>query len=225
MKTLTIYITLGFCMLTCFSCVDDISEPVATCTFNDDNNANNPYDALYREVLEEYVDKGLPGVSIAIETPDHGWWVGAAGMAQLEEGIPMTPCHLHHTEWPTTTYTATLVLCLFEEGKLDLDDQISEYLPEDLVNEITNADQATIRQLLKRTSGIVEYDDNLKMYVDAFNDPSVQNSTDFLIENYVYGKPAYADAGEQVNMGITTGFALLGMIIEEASGMSYGEYL
>ena len=50
----------------------------------------------------------------------------------------------------------------------------------------------TIRQLLKRTSGIVEYDDNLKMYVDAFNDPMIDNKdskkryrADVLVEDYV----------------------------------------
>lgn len=220
MKTRYLYLTAIIFLFACFACTEEIIDPVDTCQAGNFNNENYPDNVLYQLILDEYVTDGLPGVSLAIETPDYGWWVGSAGLARVEDEVAMTSCHLHHASFVTNIYTATLVMRLVEMGKVDLDDPIREYLDDEIVDNVANADVATIRHLMNGTSGIMPYDDNLKMYVDGFNDPSVQTSAEYLLENYIYGQPAYSAAGEQRNNWGYTDYDLLGMIIEEASGMT-----
>lgn len=220
MKTRYLYLTAIIFLFTCFACTEEIIDPVDTCQAGNFDNENYPDNELYKLILDEYVANGFPGISLAIETPDYGWWVGSAGFARIEDEVAMTPCHLHHAAFVTNIYTATLVMRLVEMRKLDLDDPIREYLDDEIVENVANADVATIRHLMNGTSGIMPYDDNLKMYVDGFNDPSVQTSAKYMLENYIYGQPAYSEAGEKRNSWGYTDYDLLGMIIEEASGMT-----
>ncbi len=114
-----------------------------------------------------------------------------------------------------------MIMRLIEDGQITLDDSIRDYLPDEMVSQIANADEATIRQLLTHTSGIKEMN-TLRMIWDTFNDPMVHNSAESLFEKYVYGDPADGPVGEYSYC--STGYALLGMIIEEASKMSLGDY-
>lgn len=205
------------------SCIEEMDFPVETCTFSDStSNATNPNNVLYQEVLDEFVAKGLPGISVAIETPEHGWWVGSAGMARIEDETALNPCHTFNIESMSKPYIAVLILRLYEVLELQIEDPIREYLPEDIVENIANADQATIRQLLNHTSGIVDLD-AATMYVDIFNEPLYPATLEQQFERYVYGKPAGFTPGEGYRYS-NTGYALLGMIVEAASGMSLGDY-
>lgn len=205
------------------SCEETFDYPVSTIPFNGPSeNDASPYSELYQEILDDYVAQGLPGISVAIHTADHGWWIGCAGMARFEDQTLMTPSHVNHSASMCKPYIATLTWRLIEDDRLGLDDQIKNYLPEDIVNGIANADVATVRQLLGHTSGIFNFDSNIKMYLDTFNDPLLHPSTKSLFENYVYGMPAYCEAGEEYHYS-NTGYSLLGMIIEEITG-SLGDY-
>lgn len=222
MKTGYIFITmLGVTLL---SCTREIDEEVSSCNFSEVTiNSSQARASIYQELLDEYTKEGLPGISVAIETPDDGWWIGTAGMARIEEEIPLEPCHLHHSASQSKPYIATLIMRLREQGKLDILDPVRNYLPQELNDNIVNADVATISQLLNHTSGIFNFNSSLKMYVDTFNDPVVHKSVESILKKYVYGVPATNAAGEVFNYS-NTGFALLGMIVEAASGMSLGDY-
>ncbi|MFC2079920.1 serine hydrolase domain-containing protein [Bacteroidota bacterium] len=225
MKLRNLVIALFTGLLTLYSCEGIvIDDPVETCTFNEAiNSATNPNNYLYQDVLDEYVELGIPGVSVAIETPENGWWVGCAGVASIEDQVAMNPCHIHHSSSMIKPYTATMIMRLYEDGLLDLDDPIRNYLPQDLISKIANGDEATIRHLLSHTSGIIDETYNYKSSVDMFNNPEVFESTEYIFENYAYGKPAAAAPGEEFHY-TNIGFSMLGMIIEKASQMSLGEY-
>jgi D-alanyl-D-alanine carboxypeptidase len=206
------------------SCTKEIEDSVPACTFDEVAiNTSNPLAPIYQELLDEYTASGLPGVSVAIETPSDGWWLGTAGMARIEDETPMEPCHLQHSASIVKPYIATLIMRLSEQDKLDLDDPISGYLPEDMVANIANAELATIRQLLNHSSGIYNFNSNLKIYVDTFNDPLVHTTTETIFEKYVYGIDASHPVGEEFDYS-NTGYSLLGMIVESASEMSLGDY-
>lgn len=207
------------------SCDKEIKDPVSGCTLDAASiNTNHPLGATLQSVLDNYCKRGLPGLSLAVETPGGGMWAGASGMARIEDETAMQPCHVHHSASIAKTYIATLVLKLAEDGKLNLDDPAKNYLPSEVYTHISNANIATIRQLLNHTSGIFNFDDNLKVYVDTFNDPLVNASSKTLFEKYVYDMPAYFPPGEGYHYS-NTNYSLLGMIIENASGISLGEYM
>ena len=222
MKFRNIILVFAVIGTTLISCTKEYTEPVETCSFSEETGtAMNPYSDLYNQVLDEYVRLGMPGISVAIETPDQGWWVGCAGMASIEEHIPMKPCHLHHSASQLKTYIATLVMRLVEDGAIGLDEPFGNYLTPEIANRIANADTATIRQLLGHTSGLINF--GLPHIVDLVNDPEIFKSTDDLFERHVYDQPAIADPGEEF-LYSNIGYCLLGIIIENASEMGLGAY-
>ncbi|MFC2079918.1 serine hydrolase domain-containing protein [Bacteroidota bacterium] len=227
MKRRHISITSCILFLAIFSCTKypDPWITVDTCTFSETTgNATNPYTTLYQDILDDFVKSGIPGLSVAIKTPEYGWWVGCAGLASIEDKIAMRPCHLHNSASMAKTYTATMIMRLYEEGKLDLDDLASNYLSEDIVSGVANADKVSIRQLLNHTSGMgASYNSELRN-IDFFNNPITDYSIDAHFEKYVYRQPAEAAPGEEYNYK-DINYALLGLIVENVSDMSIGDYL
>ena len=72
------------------------------------------------------------------------------GIANLEYNIPIKPETIFHVASVSKQFTAMAVVLLESDGKLALDDDVHQYLPElpDYGNKIT------IRNLLQHTSGI-----------------------------------------------------------------------
>ena len=90
-------------------------------------------------------------------------WSGAAGIASQDGQVPMskdTPIYIASI---TKLYTATAIMRLYEKGVLSLDDPMSRYLPEDLIQGIhvykgkDYSHEITIKELLSHTSGIADY--------------------------------------------------------------------
>ncbi|MCZ8217074.1 MAG: serine hydrolase, partial [Cyclobacteriaceae bacterium] len=118
-------------------------------------------------------------------------------------------------------FTATAVMMLIEEGKLNLDDRIAMYLHGDVIDKIENADKATIRQLLQHSSGIYNYIQNLKFQTASLNDPvRVWKPNDLL--RYAYHKKSYFKPGEDVIYS-NTNYIMLGMLIEMIEGKPFYE--
>lgn len=222
MKRIAISILSFVFALFLYSCEETFDYPVSTIPFDGPENTS-PYAELYQGILDDYVAQGMPGVSAAIYRAEEGWWTGSAGMARLEDQTQMTQSHVFNSASVGKPYIATLTMRLVEDELLGLDDPIKDYLPEEIVNGIENADEATVRHLLGHTSGIFNFDDNIKMYLDTFNDPLLHPSVESVFEKYVYGVPAYCKPGEEYHYS-NTGYSLLGMIIEDVSGMSLGDY-
>ena len=110
----------------------------------------------------------------------------------------------------TKLFTAAIIMQLIDEGKIELDQPISELLP---YEGITYADQITIRHLLQHTSGLSK-ESNVS-YLK-------QRSPDELIEKFAY-KKAKAP-GEDMNYN-NVDFLLLGKVIEAATGKSFEQNL
>jgi len=199
------------------SCSKEMMQETDPCDFSEPINTNYSRAEALQGVLDYYVSRGLPGLSLAVETQHEGLWVGVSGVSRIEDQTPMQPCHLHHSASIAKTYVATLVLQLAEEGRMDLDEQAKNYLDEEVYQNIENAELATIRQLLNHTSGIYNFDDNMKAYVDTFNDPLVNPNTLSFFQKYVYGAPAYFKSGEAHRYS-NTNYSLLGMIVERILG-------
>ncbi|HZC71968.1 MAG TPA: serine hydrolase domain-containing protein [Jatrophihabitans sp.] len=78
----------------------------------------------------------------------------AAGIANIDTGVEMTPDTLFPIASITKVFTATLVMQLVDEGRVDLDRPVRDYLPDFRVADEAATRTVTIRQLLTHTSGI-----------------------------------------------------------------------
>ena len=128
-------------------------------------------DSVFQEILERYVSRGFPGLSAAIYTADEGLWTGAAGLANIEEGLAMGTCNVLFSGSVAKLYTVTAAMVLYEQGKLDLDAPIAPYLPEEVAQRLPNADRATIRQLMNHQAGMPDHDDDRELgkYIERNN--------------------------------------------------------
>jgi len=115
----------------------------------------------------------------------------------------------------TKQFTGMAILRLHEEGALDVDDLICDYL-DDCPD---HWQQITIYQLLTHTSGIPNY----TSFPD-FLDVMVQNSESDDFVAYFHDEPLDFEPGSYWNYS-NSGYHLLGLIIEEASGLSYHVFL
>ncbi|PEP87677.1 D-alanyl-D-alanine carboxypeptidase [Bacillus toyonensis] len=171
----------------------------------------------WKQVMQETVQLGAPG--ILAKAYNNGKTSSyTAGVADLSTKKPVKSDYRFRIGSVTKTFTATTVLQLVGENRVQLDDSIEKWLPGLIQRNGYDGNQITIRQLLNHTSGIAEY---LKS-----KDADIMNS-----------KKTYT-AEEIVKIGLSlppdfspgkgwsysnTGYVILGMLIEKITGNSYAE--
>ncbi|MGQ0532157.1 MAG: serine hydrolase [Caulobacteraceae bacterium] len=138
------------------------------------------------------------------------------GMANYELGVANTPQTVFRIASLTKQFTALAIMQLQERGRLNVSDPICNYLD--------NCPQTwrpiTIRQLLTHTSGIP----NFSSQPNWDEIISVQRHTRLGFINVFRDLPPLFAPGEGFRYS-NSGYYLLGLIIERASGESYNDYL
>lgn len=163
----------------------------------------------------------VPGASLAIVRDGHITKAQGYGFANLELRSPATKETVYEIGSTSKQFTATAIMMLVEEGKVRLDDTITKYFPE--------APQAwrgiTIRHLLTHTSGIQNHV-AVPHWLDVFRTNlafETAPSRDELLKMF-FKLPLEFQPGETWAYD-NTGYYLLGIIIEKASGKSYWQFL
>ena len=111
----------------------------------------------FDDVLQTGIDKGLTGVTLAVDRDGEVLFNGAAGLANSEAQAPLAPTDRFRIYSITKTFTAVLALQLVDEGVLSLDDTVADLLDDPVVARIPHVEQITLRQLLTHTSGVYDY--------------------------------------------------------------------
>lgn len=182
----------------------------------------HPKADIYQAVLDAYTAKGLPGISILIRD-DVGTWWGSSGKSDILKNINMNTCTVSKAASITKTFVAVLGLMLAEEGVFDLDDPLTKWLPQKVLNEVANVSQCTIRQLMNHTTGIPDLIDNDNFYLGVLNDPDRKWKPEDLIR-YVYGEAPIFEPGQSVSYS-NTNFLLLAMVINKATGKNHASLM
>ena len=132
-------------------------------------------------------------------------------------------------------FTATLIGLLIDQGKISLDDKISAYLDAETLDRLfvyentDYSDQVTIGQLLNHTSGVADYFDDKAIDSKSITELVVANPETFWTPNDLldfsrHYQMAVGIPGEKYHYS-DTGYILLGLIIENVSGMAFHEML
>jgi CubicO group peptidase (beta-lactamase class C family) len=138
------------------------------------------------------------------------------GMANLEHDIPNTPETKFRLGSITKQFTAMAVMILSEREAIGLDDPIADHLA-DLPESWAGV---TIRHLLTHTSGIPSY----TSLPDFFPEKSILPLSKDELIGLVREMPLEFEPGSEFRYN-NSGYFLLGMIIERASGTSYESFL
>jgi D-alanyl-D-alanine carboxypeptidase len=178
-------------------------------------------DEIDRYVTTQMQRLHMPGASLALVRDGHIIKAQGYGFANLELKAPATKQTVYEIGSNTKQFTAAAIMMLVEEGKIGLEDSITEYFPE--------APQAwrgiTIRHLLTHTSGIQNHV-AVPHWLDVFRTNLAFETTPTRDEllNMFFKLPLEFQPGESWAYD-NTGYYLLGIIIEQVSGKSYWQFL
>jgi D-alanyl-D-alanine carboxypeptidase len=180
--------------------------------------------------LQAGVEEGLQGVALHVERDGDVLFDGAAGLASREDDTPLTSSDRFRIYSITKTFTAVLILQLVDEGILALDDTVTDWLSHPAVARISHVEQITVRHLLTHTSGVYDYfAPDSAFWQDAYLGEDADWSRVWTpAELLAYADGANHDPdfapGEGVHYS-NTGYILLGLIVEAATGQAFGERL
>ncbi|MCH7697549.1 MAG: beta-lactamase family protein [Chloroflexi bacterium] len=152
------------------------------------------------------------GVTLAVSTDGRGGWVGTAGVSDRDDASPVAPDALFRVGSITKTFVAVIILQLVEEGTLDLDDRVRDYVPS-----YAAGDQVTIRQLLQHTSGLEDFQP-LPEFEEAVIADLNKRWRPIEVLEFVSPEPQF-EPGTAWSYS-STGYVALGMAMEAATGNS-----
>jgi CubicO group peptidase (beta-lactamase class C family) len=172
-----------------------------------------------RTRVDEYMNAAVAvnGFSGSILVAQQGQPVVSKGygMANIELGVPNTPETVFRLGSITKQFTSMAIMILQERGRLQVSDPICKYLPE-----CPAAWQPlTIKHLLTHTSGIPNYTG----FAD-FPKVAVLPTPPAEMIGKLKDKPLEFTPGEKFAYS-NSGYHLLGLIIERASGTPYADFL
>lgn len=168
-------------------------------------------------LIESYAENKLFNGSVLVAEKGKVIFKKGYGLANMEWNTPNSASTKFRIGSITKQFTAMLVLQLKQEGKLNLQAKISDYLPwyrKDTGNKIT------IQQLLTHTSGIPNY----TAQASVMNDIAVHNySPQEIAEKFCSGELEF-ESGTKFSYD-NSGYFLLGVIIEEITKKTFEENL
>ncbi|HEX4592723.1 MAG TPA: serine hydrolase domain-containing protein, partial [Bryobacteraceae bacterium] len=167
--------------------------------------------AIERVALDELRSSKTPGAAVAVVMGDRVVFSHGYGVASVETGAPVSPDMLFRLGSTTKMFTASAVVGLSLEGKIDLNAPISRY--------ITGLDDAigklTANRLLSHTSGLHDEAPMFGSHDETALGKGIQTwKADFLFAPpgriYSYSNP---------------GFWLAGYLAESVSGKPYADVI
>lgn len=211
-KKWVLAIAASFSILT--GCGSDSANEVTQVTLPPTPPVQQQFD--YQAVIDNAISKTIPGVILLVENSETKF-LGAAGLADVETQEPMQTYHVMPSGSAGKKLTALLTVLLEQEGLLNLDDNINNLLDPELLAQIENSDNITIRQLLNHTAGVFDYLDETTAS-DFYNavlvsDPEQLKLDQFAL-TFALNMPAYSVPGEAFNYS-NTGYLLIGLILDK----------
>ncbi|MFL5558649.1 MAG: serine hydrolase domain-containing protein [Gemmatimonadaceae bacterium] len=176
-------------------------------------------DKLDAYIEGEMSKQHIPGLSLAVVQDGKVVKSKAYGLANMELNVRATPGTVYQIQSITKSFVACGIMLLVEDGKIGLDDKITKYL-----SELPQAwSDVTVRQMLTHTSGIPSFvqDQGGGAAIVAFAQKT--DSSEQIIR-WAAARPLKFAPGEGRKYS-STGYHLLGMIIEKVSGKPWGQFL
>lgn len=167
---------------------------------------------LEKVVRAELKETNTPGAAVAVVSNDRVVFSKGFGVASIETNAPVTPDMLFRIGSTTKPFTAAAVLMLVEEGKINLDAGVGDYV-EGLAPRLS---RITVRQLLSHTAGIKDVDPDYGPHDEAALGATIRTWKD---EDFFFTEPG------RIFSYSNEGYDLLGLLIQEVAGKSYAQSL
>jgi CubicO group peptidase (beta-lactamase class C family) len=195
---------------------DDVSERIRRVEqgLRPERQLNNQTIWTLEERMKRY---RVQGVSVAVIHDFEVDWAKGYGVLNAKRGDPVTKTTLFQVASVTKTITAAVALKLVQDGVLDLDRNVNDYLKSWKVpdNEFTRKEKVTLRRLLSHSAGLSVH--GFRGYAEGEPVPTILEVLD--------GKPPANNAPVRVEVEPGSwysysggGYTLLQLLIEEVTG-------
>ena len=156
----------------------------------------------------------VPGATFGVRVAGENY-SGGSGVTSIDNPLPVTDETIFQIGSISKTFTATMMMRLVEQGKLDLDERVRIYLPQFRVRDEDVSQRVAVRHLLTHVAGWTgdvftdtgNNDEAMRQYVEGMAEFEQLAPLDF---TFSYNNAAFAVAGRIIE-------ALTGMTYEEAA--------
>jgi len=192
-------------------------------------DVQNELDARYKAA--QTTDEFFPGATVSFALRDARMTRFAIGFSEIEEKTAMSTESRMPAGSIGKTFVAAVTLSMVSDGTLDLDGKIIKWLgDEPWFNRLPNHNMITLRHLLNHSSGLIDHVfDTGSGFQDYMKRQLILGNTKRAIDprelvQFILDKKPLFPVGEGFHYS-DTGYILVGLIIEKASGSSYYEEL
>lgn len=177
------------------------------------------YDQLENEI-EQYVDEHeqtTAGMAVAVFDTSEELLKKYYGFTDVENKIPVNEESVFEWGSATKLLVWVSVMQLYEQGRIDLNEDICTYLPEGFMKNLSYDTPVTMINLMNHDAGFQED------YVDVFvKDADVFENLEEALKAH---EPKQIYEPGTVTAYSNWGVALAGYIVEQVSGLKFSEYV
>ena len=159
----------------------------------------------------------LPGLAVGIMIDNKIYYSNALGVQDLNNQQPLTTSSLFHMASVSKPFVATAIMQLVEQGKINLEDKLIDYLPYFSMTD-SRYKKITIQQMLNHTSGIPDVKDY------EWDRPQVDKEAAERYAKSFKNEVLDFEPGKEWNYS-NAAFDILGDVIAKVSGMSFEDYI
>jgi CubicO group peptidase (beta-lactamase class C family) len=165
-------------------------------------------------LMAAYARPGMPGASVLVVRDGKTVLERSYGLAEVETRRRVTPATNFRLASLSKQFTATAIMLLVADGKLRYDDSVRTLLPA----LPAWAGGVTVRQLLNHTGGLPDYEDFVP-------DSQTAQVHDADIPALIARAPGPVFAPGTRYAYSNTGYVLLALVVERASGQRFADFL
>ncbi len=170
--------------------------------------------------FSELVSKDGPGIAVLVVKDGRKVFEFCRGAADMRTGRPISAATNFRLASVTKQFTAAAVMLLVRDGRLSYDDRLGRFFPgfPDYGKDIT------VRELLRHTSGLPDYEDLMAPAPAGRPMEEIQIKDAGVLELLMHAGAGKFEPGTKWAYS-NSGYVLLGLIVEKVSGLPFPSFM
>lgn len=171
---------------------------------------------IQKRIEQLMQENQVPAVQVGIIRGSETLFIGGEGYRDVDRQLKADAHTTFAIGSQTKSFVATALVLLAEEGRIDLDKPIREYIPEFAMEDSCISDAVTVRDMLSHRSGLARHEFMLQLNID-----------DFSAEEYMR-RCRYLKLGAPIRTKMQYSnlmYLLAGYLIERVTGEKWGDFV
>lgn len=185
---------------------------------------DDPREVIEQQLAQVYQDHEMKGLSVGLIANDELYYSGSFGLAHKGRELPMTPHTYHRIASISKFFTSMAVMTLWEQGLVNLDTPVSNYLGWELKHPAFPEQPITLGHLMDHRSGITD-GEGYGQYVTNMITQKAHIRNLFMPDSTYYTEDMFSQhaPGSYFQYANCT-WGLVATVIERVSGQRFDQY-